>query len=243
MAAGRAQILLIFTIGFSQWCNAASASAAGGLRSNGTPGTLIDHDAPSALGTGGPQPRSDKTPVDVDEDADEYDGTQRQLAGSCPANCFGTTCDDWENDGDDPYTCAESEADGCDCGGCACTGSSGSGGGGGACPTTCFGGSCDYWVAQDGDTCAALTDSYGCDCHGCTCPGEACAPTCYGQDCDYWETYNSEDTCANLESTYGCDCSGCACFSTATSAPTPANVTSSCYTLSMHDSVGDGWDG
>jgi len=113
MAAGRAQVLLIFTVVWSITASALPLTAAvegkvGSLRSDGTPGALTipphpsnadpcataprrdaprraaptsthpllrtassqfwyalgisNHDAPSALGTGGPRPRSGKTP-------------------------------------------------------------------------------------------------------------------------------------------------------------------------------------
>ena len=44
---------------------------------------------------------------------------------ACPATCFGGTCDDWYDDvwvGEDAttWTCAQNEADGCDCSGCSC---------------------------------------------------------------------------------------------------------------------------
>ena len=57
-------------------------------------------------------------------DNDE-DKALRRLEASCPSTCFGMNCDWWESLGEsNSWTCAENEADGCDCSGCACDGDS-----------------------------------------------------------------------------------------------------------------------
>ena len=170
--------------------------------------------------------------------AHEEEGHRRLT--ECPSTCYGYDCDYWLS-ANSEYTCAimESTFD-CDCGGCACGRSSSGGGGAGGCPATCFGEHCDYWESNSVDpyTCTE-SEADGCDCRGCACTSsggadEACLPTCYGYNCNVWQTTNSE---------YGCDCSGCTSCQPATSAPTPSDVTSLCYTLAMHDAYGNGWGG
>ena len=110
--------------------------------------------------------------VDVDGASWFYctppEGVTTTAKPSCPATCFGQTCDHWaEADGD---TCAELETPfwGCDCAGCACPNDTPS-----SCPATCFGQTCDHWAEADGDTCAELeTPFWGCDCAGCACPND-----------------------------------------------------------------------